>query len=348
MFDSLIGNNEIKATMRRMIRNGRVPRSMLLAGPDGAGKREFAFELARAFVCVAKVDGECCGKCSACVRCDKFVFPAPDAKKDLFERVFLSEHTDVGTVIPCRNNILVESIRELEREANFRPYEGEARFFIIDDADKMNDAASNALLKTLEEPPTTSYVFLVTSRPDSLLQTIRSRCQMIRFAPVPANEIADLLISRKPIGRPDAELIARLSAGSVGRAMAFDLEKFRAQRNAMLSVVESVAGRGRPDFLELLKASEMLSDAKFKDEYAERLDTLQSLIHDIWTIAAGGADTFVVNADISAKLAKLAEALDSARLAGWLGEIEVLRERQILNLNRKISSDALLIGMAAG
>ncbi|MBK8812884.1 MAG: DNA polymerase III subunit delta' [Acidobacteria bacterium] len=346
MFDRLIGNSEIKATLRRMIRNGRVPRSLLLAGPEGTGKREFAFELARAFICAAKIDGEGCGKCPACVRCDKFTFPAPDAKKEHFERVFLSEHTDVGTVIPCRNNILVDAIRGLEREANYRPYEAEARFFIIDDADKMNDAASNALLKTLEEPPPTSHIFVITSRPDSLLPTIRSRCQILRFAPVPAAEIADLLTSRRQISHSDADLIARLSAGSVGRGMSFDLERFRSHRELMLGVIRGVVGRERPDFLALLKLAESLSDAKFKDDYAERLDSLQSLIHDVWSIKLGRTPESIGNADISADLVVLSRALESKRLAGWLREIEDLREASVLNLNKKITSDALFLGMA--
>ncbi len=346
MLDRLIGNNDIKLTLRRMATNGRMPRSLLLVGPDGVGKRQFAFEIARASVCVQKIDGEGCGKCSACVRCDKFVFPAADAKKDLFERVFLSEHTDVGTVIPCRNNILVDAVRELEREANFMPYEAKERFFIVDDADRMNAAASNALLKTLEEPPSTSYIFLVTSRPEKLLQTIRSRCQILRFAPVPADEIAEFLIRSKQMSRDDAELIARLSAGSVGRAQTFDLVRFREQRSAMLAVIEQIRGRGRPDFASLMLSAEVLADAKFKDEFLERLDSLQTLVRDIWTISLGAS--VIVNADIRPALNNIAAGFDAQRLADWIREIEILRERQILNLNRKISADALFVKMAAG
>ena len=347
MFSRLLGNNEIKATLRRMIGNGRMPRSLLVAGPEGLGKREFALEIARAFVCVSKSGLEGCGECPACVRAGRFVFPSTDGKKAEWERVFLSEHLDVGTVVPYKNSILVEAVRELEREANFLPYEGGSRFFIIDDADKMNAAASNALLKTLEEPPSTSYIFLVTSRPDTLLQTIRSRCQILRFAPVPTDEISAFLIRERGLGQRDAELIARLSAGSVGRALAFDLESFREQRAAMLGIVESVAGK-RPDLIGLLKSSESLSDAKLKDEFNPRLETLSAIIRDIWTIRLGLPDEAVVNLDVRADLARLARSFDARRLADWLGEIEKLRERQILNLNRKISADALLLGMAAG
>lgn len=345
MFSRILGNDEIKTILRRMIANGRVPRSLLLAGPEGVGKRQFAFELARAFVCARRIHGEGCGECSSCIRCDRIEFPGPDSKKKEWERIFLSEHTDVGIAVPYKNSVLVESVRDLEREANYRPYEAEARFFIIDHADKMNAAASNALLKTLEEPPATSYIILVTSRPDSLLQTIRSRCQTLRFAPVPSGEVADFIARERSLAPADAGLIAKLANGSVGRALSFDLAKFREQRDAMMFVIESVVGRGRPDLVGLLNAAETLSDAKFKDEFNDRLDLLQALVRDAWTIRLGGDP---VNSDIRPKLAGLADKLDAPRLAAWIGEIDLLRERQVLNLNRKISADALYLGMTVG
>src|SRR5262249_50302248 len=156
---------------------------------------------------------EPCSICPSCERVGKFTFPKADADIEEFKKVIYSEHPDVAMVIPRNRNILVDAIRDLEREANFLPYEAAARVFIVDDAEKMNDNASNALLKTLEEPPPTAYIFLITSRPDSLLATIRSRCQMVRFAPVAAEQIADLLVKNKGSSTADAALAARLSRG---------------------------------------------------------------------------------------------------------------------------------------
>ena len=89
-------------------------------------------------------------------------------------------------VVAPKRVLLVDQMRQIEREANYRPYEGKARMFLIEDADKLNDSSANALLKVLEEPPPTSHMILMTSRPAMLLPTIRSRCQMIRFSPVAA------------------------------------------------------------------------------------------------------------------------------------------------------------------
>src|SRR5687767_11940107 len=181
MFADLTGNDTAKGQLKRLIAGGRVPNALLFAGPDCVGKKLFAVELARAFVCGEPVDSEGCGKCSACLRAGEILVPTAE-KGEEYDRVFFGQHADVGMVAPFKRNLRVGSIRALEREANFRPYEAAVRFFIVNDADKMNDSAANALLKTLEEPPATTHIVLIASRPDSLLQTIRSRSQMIRFS----------------------------------------------------------------------------------------------------------------------------------------------------------------------
>lgn len=347
MFSELLGNDHIKDILRRMLEKQRVPRSLLFTGIEGVGKKHFALELAKSFVCSNRQNFEACGNCAACQRADKFKFPAPDDKKDEFERVFFSEHSDIGVIIPYKTGIPVDAIRDLEREANFRPYEAKARIFIIDDADKLNSAqknAANALLKTLEEPAPTTYLFLVTSRPDSLLQTIRSRCQTIRFAPVESGEIEKKLLQSQKFSPLDAGLVARLSAGSIGRALNFDLEKFRAKRETMLGVLQSLAGK--PDHLSLLRTGEEMSDAKNRDDYEFYLEILQALIHDILVLRHSGREKTLVNIDLRTRLEKLSETAESKRLEVWLEEIELLRETLAVNVNRKIAADALFVRMA--
>lgn len=327
-----------------MLKNSRVPHSLLFAGEEGVGKKHFALELAKSFVCQNPQNFEACGKCVDCQRADKFTFPKPDDKKEEFERVFFSQHSDIGQVIPCRNNVLVNSIRDLEKQANFRPYESKARFFIIDDADKMNDAASNALLKTLEEPAETTYLFLITSRPDALLPTILSRCQILRFAPIPPTEIEQHLLETKQFAIDDAELLSLLSNGNIGRAMTLDLAKFREQRDLMLKVLQSLLIENNRAFL--LKTAEEMNDPKNKDAYGNFLDILQTLIHDIWKIKLGADEFSVVNRDYKTQIKILAEKSDEKRLANWLKEIETLRENFAVNLNKKIATDALFMQMA--
>ena len=345
MFSKLVGNENVKQTLKRLIAKGRVPNSLLLAGDEGVGKRQFAIELAKAFVCTDPVEGEGCSVCPACRRAEVFTFPKPD-DKDAHKRVIFSDHPDVGTVIAYNRFILVDAIRHLESEANFRPYEANARFFIVDDAHKMNEAASNALLKTLEEPPSTSHIFLITSRADSLLATIRSRCQVLRFAPVEAVEIETFLIEQRAYTHDEARLAARLSRGSIGIAVSINVEKFRIRREKMLRVV-STAIESR-DLAVLLRIAEEMNDAKNKELFEENLDTLQSLIHDVWTISVSKETHRIVNTDLEDDLRRLAEHVGTSDLPAWLTSIDTLRDNLIVNINRKVAADALFVSMAGG
>lgn len=343
MFDKLIGNNHLKIVLRRLLANERVPHSLLLAGADGVGKKHFALELAKSFVCLHSKNAEACDVCANCRRADKFISPKAD-DRDAHKKVVFTEHPDIGLVVPYNKNILVDAIRELEREANFRPYEARARIFIINDADKMNDAAANALLKTLEEPPATSYIFLVSARPDALLPTIRSRCQTVRFAPVETSEVESYLLKSKQFAPADARLLAKLSGGRLGGAQQTDVEKFRAHRAAMLTVLESILIK--KDRAELLRIGEEMNDAKNKDDYELRLSILQTLIHDVWAMRNNADAKIIVNVDLTNDLEKFAERAVSKKLSEWLAEIDLLREQLAVNLNRKIAADALFMQMA--
>jgi len=343
MFSKLAGNENIKQTLKHLLRTGRVPNSMLFAGDEGIGKKQFALELARAFVCTEPTDNEACGGCSACRRVDVFAFPTSE-KGDDYEEVFFSSHPDVGMVIPFRRNVRVKAIRALERESNFRPFEAKARFFIVDEAEKMNDAASNALLKTLEEPSSTSHIFLITSRPDSLLPTIRSRCQTLRFAPVACEEIERFLIDDRAFTHDEARLAARLSLGSVSKALSINVEQFRTQREKMLAVITDVIETG--DRAAMLRTGESMNDAKNKDAFEQNLDILQSLIRDVWTLRIGGDPAGIVNTDLAERLQQLASASYMSDMPLWISEIDLIRENLIVNINKKIAADALFVTMA--
>mgnify|MGYP003578471328 CR=1 FL=1 len=344
MFNNLIGNDSVKESLRRLAGKGRVPNALLFAGPEGIGKKLFALELAKYFICGSKMNDEACGQCVNCKRADVFNLPKSEKGED-YERVFFSEHPDIGLVIPYKNNVRVDAIRDLEKEAYFRPYEAKARFFIIDDAHKMKDSAANALLKTLEEPAPTSHIILITSRPDSLLQTIRSRCQMIRFASVAAGEIEKLLLDSGRFSPDTAALSARVSSGSVGRAMNLDVEWFRATRESMLAVLRSALMTGNISMM--LQASEQMNDAKNKERFEETLGILQTLVRDMFTLKAGAEVSQIVNADKAIELNKFADNADINSLAQWTAEIEELLASLNVNVNRKIATDNLFVTMAA-
>jgi DNA polymerase-3 subunit delta' len=344
MFDHLAGNQRVKDILRRMLKDGRVPGALLFAGEGGIGKKLFALELAKALNCQTPKGLEACDHCSSCVRISQSKFADFTDVDDNKKRLIWSDHPDVALARPLNRVLRIGPVREIEREANFRPFEGKARFFIIEEAHRLNEASSNALLKILEEPPATSHLVLITSRPASLLPTIRSRCQTIRFSPLAPSEIEAHLLSGKQVSPADARLLATVARGSIGRALVTDLESYRLQREAMMEVVSALALTN--DRARLLRASEEMNEAKRKDEYEPRLDLLSTLIHDVWVLSLGAPGEQVVNQDMLAQLSKIVSSMDRRRPARWLSQLEQHRRGLDVNMNRKIATDALFLTMA--
>jgi len=343
MFDQLTGNERVKQLLRRMLDSGRVPGALLFTGEEGVGKKLFALEIAKALNCRALQGVEACGQCPACLRMSRFNFPQSEESED-WKKIIWTDHGDVGMVVAPKRLLLVEQMRLIEGEANFRPFEGKARVFIVDDADKLNDASANALLKTLEEPPPTSHIILITSRPAMLLPTIRSRCQVIRFSPLATAEIEQHLLRNKLATPAEAGLRARAGNGSIGRALSGDLESFKERRDAMLQVLTALAITG--DHSRLLRLAEEMNEAKHKDEYEFALELLETLIRDALMLSFGVQPGQVINEDVLPQLQKISERIDSRSATSWISRIEELREQLVVNINRKPATDALFLSMA--
>lgn len=209
----------------------------------------------------------------------------------------------------------------------------------------MNAEASNALLKTLEEPPPTTHIFLISSKPESLLPTIRSRTQVLRFAPVSVDEIERYLIDRQAMPHHDAHIAARLARGSIGRAVSINLAEYVENRESMVAVLHAAIETG--ELSTLLRLSEQMNDAKNKDAFEENIGILESLIHDVWSLAASGDPMRIANADLADQLGRLAVAARPSNLVEWLAAIQTMRENLVVNINRRIATDALFSAMAS-
>jgi DNA polymerase-3 subunit delta' len=341
MFNKLTGNQGVKHLLKRILESGRVPGALLFVGEEGVGKRLFAVELAKALNCRSPQGVEACDVCPACKRIAKFNYPQSDKSED-WDQLIRTDHADVMMVLAPKRVLKVEQMRAIEREANYRPFEGKARVFLVDDADKLNEPSANALLKTLEEPPRTSHIILITSRPAMLLPTVRSRCQVIRFSPLSVDEIEQHLAGDKTAKASEVRLRARLAGGSIGRAQRSDLDGYQSHRAVMLRVLEALTITG--DRYQLLSASEELNSAKYKDDYEVMLDILEGLIRDAWRLALGATE--IVNEDLRAELGKIGARVESRDAARWIAETELLREQLTVNINRKVATDALFLSMA--
>ncbi|HEY7544503.1 MAG TPA: DNA polymerase III subunit delta', partial [Blastocatellia bacterium] len=266
-FASLAGNERIKKLLRRAVREGRVSQGLLLAGPKGVGKHQFALALAQAVNCENPKEGDACGHCPQCIK------------------IAAGEHVDVQTISPDGQFIKIEQTRKLSEAAQFRPYEGRRRVFILDEAHRLNLNAANSILKTLEEPPATSLIILITSKPYSLLETIRSRCRMLSFAPLADSELETFLAANYRRPAEETRLLARLARGSVGRALEIDLGQYREKRRAMIEIIEAVSIRR--DTVKLLNAAEYMSRKLEREEFENHLNALLVLLMDVFHLKVG-------------------------------------------------------------
>jgi DNA polymerase-3 subunit delta' len=172
----------------------------------------------------------------------------------------------------------------------------------------MNEQAANALLKSLEEPPATSHLILVTGAPQALLPTIRSRCQVLRMGPLPAPILASYLRDRCRLGPEEAHLRASLAGGSVGAAIAFDSEEYRELREDLLGILESAAGGGA----QRLDAAERLAE---QEDAALALTALRSLLRDAAVLRLGASKQALLNADVGDRIAAIAKGPVGERAA---------------------------------
>jgi DNA polymerase-3 subunit delta' len=189
---------------------------------------------------------------------------------------------------------------------------------VIDDAHEMTEQAQNALLKSLEEPPATSHVFLVTASPQSLLPTIRSRCQLVSLGPIPLSLLAEHLEKRLGLSAHEARLRAALANGSLGAALAFASEAYRERREFLLGMLEKLPEGGS---VERIEAADELSDATGGDPEGSLL-TLRTLLRDVAALRLAPGAT-PLNADVSDRLAALAKGPlgeRAARVAEAAGE----------------------------
>lgn len=202
-FEQIVGHKKEKRELMTMLREGRLPHALLFTGPDGIGKRMVAHALAAAILC-----GQPEAPCGVCENCRAM---RAGAHPDFYELV--PEVRGKSTRI-----IRIEAIRELQTMASRYPVLAKQRVMVIDDADVMNEAAANSLLKTLEEPEGAVTFILVTSAKSALLDTIISRCMPVAFGTLSQSETEEVLQRHDVLG-VEAEKLAALADGSPGRAL---------------------------------------------------------------------------------------------------------------------------------
>lgn len=315
-FSRVIGQETPVDVLRRALRSGKTAHAYLFEGIAGCGKGTTALAFVEAAFC-GRDDG--CGTCPAC------------------RKMATHQHPDLHLVEPDGAFIKIDQVRELQRELVLRPIEAPLKACIIRDADRLNPSAGNALLKTLEEPPGSALMILLTTNLDSVLSTVRSRCQLLRFAPLPEELIEEQLIASGR-DRAAARLAASLAGGSLGKALG-DEEADTVDRQALLERLWTLS---LGDTAPLFAAAEEM--AANREQALKQLDVLASLLRDVLLIQ-GGSDA-VVNRDIMPFLESEAARLSRERNLERISHTMEARQALMRNANPRLTLDVLLMRLA--
>jgi len=347
-FKDVIGHRRIVGLLARSIAHQSLPPSLIFAGPAGIGKKLTAISVAQALNCSAPTadrrpptaddEVDACGHCSACTR----------IVRGLYSDVLLVEPGDSGS-------IKIDQVRDAIDRTEYRPFEGKRRVVIIDEADALVTAAQNALLKTLEEPTPSSVFILVTSRPDVLLPTVRSRCPQLRFRPLAAHEIADALAARG-VGRKEARAVAATADGSLGRALeasAGDLVEAREIAQQVLTHAAATSDprrriEGAKDLLTGTGAGGAAGHVA-RERLASHLSAMASILRDTELLSAAGPESeihevgLLANPDLRAEMERLAASYQGGRGRRAFAAVDRARVALDRNASVKIVADWLVL-----
>ena len=245
MQNPIIGHQQIVEQLQHTVASDRIAGAYLFVGPTGVGKETVALYFAQLIFCQQDAQPPTvCGTCLACRKVDS------------------GNHPDLQFIRPDGSELKIGQIRELQRQIIYEPLEANRKVYILTDVDRMNDYAENALLKTLEEPPASSVLILLTSNIRVLLPTTRSRCQILQFHPIPTQELAEILVEKFSVAPEQATILAIAADGAIGKALT-QLEKGEA-------FTEEVP--------EILKETDPLAAFRLAEHFKNNPETLGELV----------------------------------------------------------------------
>lgn len=367
----LRGHEEARRSLSHAVLRGELPGSLLVHGPAGIGKQRLGLWLAQLLMCERPGDEPCgvCAPCRLALRLEHpdihWFFPiarpkgasGPEKLADAMEEARAAElaarRTDPLRV-PVPGDpvgLFLPQMLTLRRLAAARPSMGRRRVFLIGDAELLvpqesSPEAANALLKLLEEPPPEATFILTAADAESILPTLRSRLLPVRLRPLPTSEVADFVVEARGVPRPQAEAVALIAEGSIGRALALlpeedgeasALEALRARGRALLEAAAARPATGR------FAAALGTAPSAARGAFTELLDFLSVWLRDLGAVAAG-APELVVNMDALEELEALARRLPAAAAAApeAIRLVEEARKLAYGNVNPQLTLAWLL------
>ena len=326
-WENILGQREPKRRLRRLLETDRLPHALLFSGPEGVGKRRTAEALAATLLCSSPAAGHPCGTCESCRAFSRGIHP------DFF--FVVPEAVGKGA-----RSIRIEAMRALGSALARPPELAPRQVALIDDAQRMNEAAANSFLKTLEEPTGDVVFLLVTGMRAALLDTIVSRCLEIPFGPLALPELSEVL-RRHGVEAEEAAALATLADGSAGRALALHAEGALRRREEAVSLLARL-----PQIPPLsLWAEGKKWGALSREEAGEWLRSLRLTLRDVLALYGGATPLYSVG--LEAPVAEIAARFSEARVFSMLADVKEA-ERRLLssNVNIRLLVEALLLSLA--
>lgn len=304
-FEKIKGQNFAKKYLTNSIKSNMVSHAYMFEGPNGIGKNTMARELAAI----------------------------------LLEMENLFNSPDYIEIKPDGNSIKIAQIRKLQSDILVKPYKS-YKIYVIDEAQKMTVEAQNALLKTLEEPPKYAIIILITDNKESLLDTIKSRCEIIKFTPIPMQEVASYL-TMNGIDSKRASLLANFSRGSMKKAIELsESEEFHLMREKVQKYVEIFLNGNLIEIMDIQSSIE-----KYKDQITNILDLLINYFRDIMMVKENVDNSMIINLDRLIFVKNMSNKTTYSQLSKIIDIIEETKNKLRSNCNFNISIQVMTLNI---
>ena len=330
-FKSILGQSQPKKILTNALQNSSIAHAYLFYGQESIGKKKLAIALAKALNCKGPDPLDACDECESCLKIERGVHPD----------FFFIEPT--STPKSRELAIRIETVRDLQKKLAYLPYEGKTKVVVIDSADLLNHHAASAFLKTLEEPPTSTVLILISSNPHSLMPTLLSRCQGIQFHRLSSSDIRKIIQSQlqeagESLTESELDFHAQRSQGSVNRALVENFTEMEVLREELLEVLEKVSF----DRIDIGFAFAK-TWARQTEQLQPVLNELLGLIRDLALYRSGCGQSGIQNRNLSAKMILVAQ---TRSLKAWLDRFTAVRNTQIAlsgNANAQLFLENMLI-----
>lgn len=312
-FSDCLGHDRSLSIIKEHLANSCFSGAYIFSGPEGIGKKMVAKIIAQQLNCMGQVNRPC-GSCSCCLKIQKEQYP------------------DLHMIQNGQSQIKIEDIRGILRQANFRPYEGRLKVFIVDNAHKLNSEAANSLLKVLEEPPKDVLIILITHKPQNIIKTVLSRCKMIKFSPMVRTQLETVLVKNYALDKTTAHFLAYYAEGRLGLALRLKDTPLLQEKN---KIFDSFILSPKPLDHNMMNQS--------KEQLQVCLNILASWFRDIYLLKCGLSDKEIIHLDRYSDLLKLIPKFSFKQL----DDIMFMLSESFLYLEKNINSKLLLHNLGA-